>query len=141
MTGIYGKIRILIIDEHPAVSRALRARLRAVSTLEVVGTATSIEQGLEQLRMWQPDVVLLEVKGRNPATFDPIRAISRVLSDRPVGIIILTSYVDEMERAQALQAGAHRYLLKTIDSGRLIAEIEAVAQQVWQQSAAYKSTL
>ena len=132
---MYGKIRILIIDQHPAVSRALRARLRAVPTLEVVGTATAIEQGLEQLRAWQPDVILLEVKGRSPAAFDPIAAISRTLSDRPVGIIILTSYLDEIERAMALQAGAHRYLLKTIDSGRLIAEIEAVARLVQQQFA------
>lgn len=127
-------IRVLIIDEHPAVSEALVARLGAVPHIDVVATASSFEEGLLQVRAWQPQVVILELKGRSRYGLDPIGAISRTLSGRPVGVIILTSYRDDIERAIALQAGAHRYLLKNIDSTQLIAEIEAVATAVHEQS-------
>jgi DNA-binding NarL/FixJ family response regulator len=52
------------------------------------------------------------------------------LANRPVGIIVLTSYSDSDERESALQAGARRYLLKNIDTARLLIEIEAVAGEV-----------
>ncbi len=109
------------------------ARLSAVPELEVFATAWSFEQGLEMLRTWRPDVVLLELKGRSRYGLDPIGTIFRALSGQPVGIIVLTSYQDDLERAVALQAGAQRYLLKDIDSDLLIGEIAAVAEAVQHQ--------
>jgi DNA-binding NarL/FixJ family response regulator len=128
-----GQIRVLIIDENPTVREALMARLSAVPELEVVATAWSFEQGLEALRAWRPDVVLLELKGRSRYGLDPIGTIFRAMSGLPVGVIVLTSYQDDLERAIALQAGAQRYLLKDIDSDLLIGEIAAVAEAVQQQ--------
>ena len=122
-------VHLLIIDENPAVSEALHARLNSVPRFEVVATASSFELGLQQIR----EVVLLELKGRSQYGLDPIGAISRAVSGRPVGVIVLTSYPDDIERAVALHSGAHRYLLKDIDSERLIAEIQAVADVVHKQ--------
>ena len=127
------KIRVLIIDENPSVREALMARLSVAPELEVVASAWSFEQGLEEIRTWRPDVVLLELKGRSRYGLDPIGTIFRAMSGLPVGVIILTSYQDELERAVALQAGAQRYLLKDIDSELLIGEIAAVAATVQQQ--------
>ena len=126
-------VHLLIIDENPAVSEALHARLNSVPRFEVVATASSFELGLQQIRELEPEVVLLELKGRSQYGLDPIGAISRAVSGRPVGVIVLTSYPDDIERAVALHSGAHRYLLKDIDSERLIAEIQAVADVVHKQ--------
>jgi DNA-binding NarL/FixJ family response regulator len=41
-------------------------------------------------------------------------------------VIVLTSYVDEDERQAAFQSGASSYVLKDIDSQRLIRAIESV---------------
>lgn len=106
------------------------ARLGADPELDVVATAWSFEQGLEKIRTWRPDVVLLELKGRSRYGLDPIGSIFRAMSGLPVGVIVLTSYQDDLERAIALHAGAQRYLLKDIDSDLLIGEIEAVAESV-----------
>ena len=126
-------VHLLIIDENLAVSEALLARLSSVPCFEVVATASSFERGLQQVRELEPEVVLLELKGRSRYGLDPIGAISRAVSGRPVGVIVLTSYPDDIEKAVALHSGAHRYLLKDIDSERLIAEIEAVADIVHKQ--------
>jgi two-component system, NarL family, response regulator DevR len=127
------KIRVQIIDEHPAVCKALAARLSAVSTIEVVGAQSALVDGLESIGTARPDVVLLELKWKADEDAAPIAAIGRLLACSPVAVIVLTSFVDEAERNRALQAGARRYLLKDIDTMRLIDEIEAVAGEATAQ--------
>ena len=56
--------------------------------------------------------------------------MNEALAGHPAGIIVLTSYADDDEREAAMHAGARRYLLKQIDSARLLNEIEAVANEV-----------
>ena len=123
------KIRVLIIDEHPAVCRALVVRLSAVSSIEVVGSAVTYEEGLAGTRILQPDVILLELKGSGENEIEPLHAISGLLAKGPAGVIVLTSYLDEAERQGALEAGARRYLLKDIDTIRLVGEIKEVASE------------
>lgn len=123
-------IKVLIVDEHLAVRQALAARLRAFSHIEVVATAQDFREGLECARTTRPDVILLELKGASSLQPDPVGELKGALADHRAGIIVLTSYADDDEREAALSAGACRYLLKHIDSTRLLNEIEAVANEV-----------
>jgi two-component system NarL family response regulator len=123
-------IKVLIVDEHLAVRQALAARLRAFSQLEVVATAQDFQEGLECARTTHPDVILLELKGTSSLQPNPVGEMNVALANHPAGIIVLTSYADDDEREAALKAGARRYLLKHIDSTRLLNEIEAVASEV-----------
>ena len=129
------KIRVLIIDEHPVVCQALALRLDAVPCISVVGSICEFNAGLSDATNLQPDVILLELKTRpdrrsRGSSLNPVKAISSLLSSSHSGVIVLTSYLDESERDEALEAGAKRYLLKDIDTSRLIAEIEAVAHAI-----------
>lgn len=123
------KIRVQIIDEHPAVCQALAARLSTVSSIEVVGAQSAFVDGLESMGAARPDVVLLELKWKADEDAEPLASIARLLACSPAAVIVLTSFVDEAERVRVLQAGARRYLLKDIDTGRLIDEIAAVASE------------
>jgi acetoin utilization protein AcuB len=121
-------IRLLVVDEHPAVCLALATRLGSTPGIEVVGATTTFSEGIRAASELQPDVILLELKGRN---YEPQRvtALAHALNGSGGGIIVLTSYADDFERENAFRTGARRYLLKNIDSARLIAEIEAVAAE------------
>lgn len=123
-------IRVLIVDEHLAVRQALAARLGSFPHIEVVGSAQNFREGLERAQALHPDVILLELKGKDSIWPNPVAEMNETLADHPAGIIVLTSYADDDEREIALQAGARRYLLKHIDSARLLTEIEAVAAEV-----------
>lgn len=123
------QIKVLIVEEHLAVRRALAARLNSFSHIEVVATAHNITEGLEQVGRCLPDVILLELKGTGDL-LNPVGEMNKALAGHPAGIIVLTSYADDDEREAALEAGARRYLLKQIDSARLLHEIEAVASEV-----------
>jgi CheY-like chemotaxis protein len=123
------EIRLIIIEEHLAVRRALAARLESYSHIDVVATAGNFQSGLEQAQQLRPDVIVLELRGRDQQHPDPIGEMSRALGSHPPGIIVLTSFVDDNERETALQAGARRYLLKQINTAQLLAEIEKVAEE------------
>jgi DNA-binding NarL/FixJ family response regulator len=99
----------------------------------VVATAGDFDQGLVSARATKPDVILLELKGSGSLDSNPVGEMNEALAGHPAGIIVLTSYAEDDERKAALDAGARRYLLKHIDSARLLAEIEAVAGEVSNQ--------
>ena len=123
------QIKVLIVEEHLAVRRALAARLDSFAHIEVVASAASFAEGLEQAGRCRPDVILLELAGSRDR-LNPVGEMNKALAGQPTGIIVLTSYADDDEREAALQAGAHRFLLKQIDSARLLSEIESVAGEV-----------
>jgi two-component system nitrate/nitrite response regulator NarL len=124
------RIRLLIVEGHPAVRQALAERLGSCTTIEVVGAADDFVTGQRLARALRPDVILLELKISGPTAPAAIFALAAEAHEWPVGIIVLTSYTDAEERAAALKAGARRYLLKDIASDRLIAEIQAVAAEL-----------
>jgi DNA-binding NarL/FixJ family response regulator len=118
------KTRLLIIDDRETVRQALQARLSHAPEIEIVGSAGSSEEGIQAALALAPDVVLLEIKMADGKGLDTCRRITQ--SSSSTDVIILTSYVDEAERQAAFQAGASSYVLKDIDSQRLIRAIESV---------------
>jgi acetoin utilization protein AcuB len=129
------KIGLIIVDEHSVVRHALGARLSSSPKIDVLAVARDLQEGIDYACTLKPDIILLEPKtadGRDDpqriATFDHIRR--ETANGRSTAVIVLTSYIDEAEREAALRAGARRYLLKEIDSDRLITEIEAVVAEL-----------
>jgi DNA-binding NarL/FixJ family response regulator len=97
--------------------------------VNVVGSVCTVGEGLDWARLHRPDVILLELKGTETEGTDSADAIASLRAEGYSGVIVLTSYLDETEKTDALGAGARRYLLKEIDSARLVDEIEAVARE------------
>jgi DNA-binding NarL/FixJ family response regulator len=122
MMGHPNQIQLLVIDEHPAVRRALALRLGSAAAIQVVGTADQISN----LDIWHPDVVLLGLRSHHHSPQQAARVV-RALVRQGAAVIILSPYADELEREQLLHAGACRYLLKNINTPELISEIEDVS--------------
>jgi DNA-binding NarL/FixJ family response regulator len=117
------KIRLLIIEEHRAVRRALETRLRSSPLLEVVGAIPRLADDFLNGHQ-SPDVALLSMKRGSLQSFDRILHLVRRLGERGTAVLILTPYADDIERELLLQAGASRYLLQNVNTPQLIAEIE-----------------
>lgn len=120
-------VRVLIIDDHDEVRRALVARLKSISEIEVVGDAREADDGLEKVKALKPDVVLIEPKRNDGRGIEIVNAINQ--SGSRTQVIVLTSYTSEWERLTMYHTGAARYLLKDIDSAQLIEEIRTVTKQ------------
>ena len=119
-------IRVLIIDGHEAVRRALRIRLSVPKHLEVVGVAPEPVAAAEQIRSRRPHVILLGLHTSSDEELAKMARAVHEMANEAAHIIVLAPYADAVERELLLNAGAKRYLLKHINSDQLIREIESV---------------
>jgi DNA-binding NarL/FixJ family response regulator len=103
-------IRILIVDDHPVVRYGLSAWFDTQPDLSVVACAESGEQGVELFERHRPDVTIMDLRMPGMSGVETIRAILRLQAK--ARIVVLTTYQTDEEIHQALDAGAHGYLLK-----------------------------
>jgi DNA-binding NarL/FixJ family response regulator len=118
-------IRVFLVDDHALVRSGLRAVLAAASGLEVVGEAAHGQELLDQLPTTPADVVLLDL---NMPVLDGVATAARLRAEFPeVAILVLSMMAHERNVVQALEAGAHGYVLKNADTSEIVAALHAVA--------------
>ncbi len=79
-------LRVLIVDGHEKVRCQLAATLGREPGLEIVGTAGTGQEAMQQMRSFRPDLVLLDVKmddGKGVETCRRIAAITAPLIQEP----------------------------------------------------------
>src|SRR5574341_2303743 len=126
MTQDWQPIRILIVDDHPVVRQGLRSLLVGHPDLSIVGEAEDGAEVLPFLSKHPIDVILLDIQMKRPSGIEIAR---RVRASHPeTKIIILTTYDDESLLREAMEAGVHGYLLKSVSHETLPDSIRAVMQ-------------
>ncbi|MDX2254608.1 MAG: response regulator transcription factor [Pseudanabaenaceae cyanobacterium bins.39] len=118
------KIRVLLVDDHPFIRRALKISLGDEVALEIVGEAENGEVAIAQADLLKPDVILMDIQMPIMDGVEATRQISNLFPDAKV--LILT--IDDTEEyiAQALKHGASGYILKNTPSEELAFAIQAV---------------
>jgi len=117
-------IRLLIADDHTLVRQGLRQLCEGMGGFAVVAEAANGAQAVEQARVTQPEVILMDIVMPD---VDGVEAIRQIMGATPAArIIALTMYRQEEYMLEAIRAGARAYLLKTVDARDLISAIEAV---------------
>ncbi len=119
------RIRVLIADDHELVRYALRTLLDEEDDILVVGEAVDGENAVDAAGADSPDVLLLDL---HMPGIGGIEACRRVKGEHPeVSVLVLTSFDDDEEIFQVLDAGANGYILKTARPDRLVGAVRAVA--------------
>jgi two-component system KDP operon response regulator KdpE len=119
-------IRVLAVDDEPAIRRALRAPL-----LELGFQFTEASRGEEALQLLHAgayDVVLLDI---NMPGIGGIETLRRIRSFAPrLPVLILTVKDGEEEKVEALELGADDYVTKPFSTRELIARIRTAVRRV-----------
>ncbi len=118
------KIRVLIIDDHPAIMQGLQTFIEINPDIEVVDSAKDGLAGLEKLRHVDVDIIVLDLE---MPKLNGIDAIRLYLKEKPeVGIVVFTGHKNDVYVHQALEAGARGYVLKGNSISQVIDAVREV---------------
>ena len=119
-------IEILIADDHEMVREGLRTLLSDEPDLRIVGEASNGRDAVALAGALHPHVVLMDLV---MPEMDGIEAAHGVRAASPDShVLILTSFADDLQVREALQAGASGYLLKDVLKAELLRAIHDAAQ-------------
>jgi two-component system, OmpR family, KDP operon response regulator KdpE len=116
--------RVLIVEDEPALLRALRINLRARGY--AVATVATGREALAEARRHPPDVVLLDLGLPDLDGSEVIREL-RGWSRAPV--IVLSGRAGSGDKIGALDAGADDYVTKPFDMEELLARLRAALRR------------
>ena len=117
--------RVVLVDDHPLFRDGMARLFAYEDDVEVVGEASSGEEAIERVREAMPDIVLMDIDMPGIGGIEAIRAIAREMP--AVTIIALTVHEDDDTLFEAVKAGAHGYLVKSIRSAELLARLRGLA--------------
>ncbi|WP_136519464.1 response regulator [Cellulomonas telluris] len=118
---------VVLVDDQDLVRAGLRALLAHDPAIAVVGEASDGVRGAEVAARCRPDVVLMDL--RMPRA-DGLEGIRRIRADARLAdtrVVVLSTFHDEADVAEAIRAGAAGYLLKDASGPDLRAAVHAAA--------------
>ena len=118
------KSKVLLIDDNYEHLVGIRELLNLEGTFDVVGIATNVTVGLNLIKKYQPDVVLLDMNMPERDGLQGIMEISKL--EFGTKVLALSGYDDADLIFRAMKIGAKGYVLKTMASAQLIYAIEEV---------------
>ena len=118
------KSRVLLIDDNYEHLIGIRELLNLEGTFDVVGIATTVTVGLNLIKKYQPDIVLLDMNMPDKDGLQGIIEIGKL--DMNTKVLALSGYDDADLIFRAMKIGAKGYVLKTMASAQLIYAIEEV---------------
>jgi DNA-binding NarL/FixJ family response regulator len=118
-----GDIRVLVVDDHALVRRALSAALDDEDGLTVVGECADGSQVVDATAQLRPDVVCMDLSMPVMDGLTATEALRAARSD--VRVVVLTSGAPE--RSTVAAVGAHALVPKTARPDALLDCLRAVA--------------
>ncbi len=128
MTGS-AAIRILVVDDEPAILRFLRAGLSGQG--HIVSEAQTGQAALDVLQRGRVDMMVLDLGLPDLDGLEVIRRLRE--SGTMLPIIVLSSRDDEAAKVAALDLGADDYVTKPFGIEELLARIRAAQRHQLQQ--------
>jgi two-component system response regulator MprA len=118
-------MRVLVVDDDPAVSGALNRALRLEGY--EVSVAADGPPALEEIAIRPPDAVILDIGLPTTDGLDVCRRLRAAGDDTPV--LMLTARDAINDRVQGLDAGADDYLVKPFALAELLARLRALLRR------------
>jgi DNA-binding NarL/FixJ family response regulator len=117
-------IRVLSCDDHPIFRQGIAALLATQPDISLVAEASNGRDAIQKFRIHRPDITLMDLQMPEMNGLDALTAIRGEFPD--ARIIVLTTYIGDVQVLRALKVGARAYLLKNLLDKELLETIRAV---------------
>jgi len=117
---------LLVIDDHPLFRKAVLQLVHMTGDFEVVGEASSGEEGLELASSLKPDMILLDLNMKGMNGIEVLKVIKSWDLDSRVVMLTVSDVASDL--VAALRAGADGYLLKEMEPEDLLQKLKDAAR-------------
>ena len=117
--------RVLIVEDNNSIAQGLRTALES-DGLEARIARDGME-GLQRIRMWEPDIIILDLMLPKLDGLDVLRTMRDEGFDTPV--LILSARGDDVDKVRGFRTGADDYVTKPFSLTELMARIDALARR------------
>jgi len=118
-------MRVLLVEDDPTTLQSIQMMLESAGM--VVDTADLGEDGLEIGKLYEYDIILLDIMLPDIDGFEVLRRLRDSRVDTPV--LILSGLGEAENKVKGLSTGADDYLTKPFDKAELMARIQAIVRR------------
>ncbi len=117
-------ITVFIVDDHKVFRQGIKSLIDFEEDIEVIGTAGSIQEFMEDILKQEPDIILMDITLKNG---EGIEAAKWVLDKKPTcKVLIFSMHQEDKYVKKVLASGAHGYLLKDAGTKEMMKAIRTV---------------
>jgi DNA-binding NarL/FixJ family response regulator len=124
VSKLKSKIRVMLVDDHILIRMGLVTLSQLEPDIELVGEVEEGEEAVACFRKCKPDVVLVDMRLPGINGVQTIQALRKEFQS--VVALVLSTYANDNDVYQAVQAGAMGYLLKEMPLPTLVEAIRTV---------------
>lgn len=115
---------ILVVDDHAVVRQGVRQILSEQFRDATIGEAASAQEMMEQLRLHNWDIVVLDVGMPGKSGLDALKEVKQASPKLPV--LVLSAYPEDQLARRMLKAGAAGYLNKDSAPNELVRALRKI---------------
>jgi signal transduction histidine kinase len=120
-------ISVVLVDDTPDIRLLLRKGLQRMGPFQVVGEAGDGQDGVDQVRRHQPDVVLLDLA---MPIMDGLQALPLIRAASPRSkVVVLSGFEAGLMSRTALEQGAAAYIQKGTPMAEIVSTLARIAER------------
>jgi DNA-binding NarL/FixJ family response regulator len=120
------RIRVMLVDDHPAIREGIAAAIRSKLDLEVVAETGFSDEALGLIQKNKPDVAVVDISLGDVHGLD---LVHNIRTQYPaVQVLVFSMYDENVYAERALRAGAAGYLMKSEPLQSLVDAIRTIVR-------------
>ena len=121
-------VRVFILDDSPQITEMLSELISDPGYVEIVGAAESAKHAIEEIRLSNPDVVIIDLQLKDGSGFDVVKAIRALPQAKDIVIILFTNHASRELHKHAAELGANYSLDKSRDHAQILEVLQTIVR-------------